>query len=56
MRFYVDLNQDAVENGIDPKDIHVVGHSMGCQMSSFIAKGLPWNGHSCYNEHPLIYF
>jgi len=30
--------KDAIENGIDPKDIHVVGHSMGCQMSSFIAK------------------
>ena len=31
--------ENAFKNGIKPKDIHLVGFSMGCQMSSFIAKG-----------------
>ena len=31
--------KDAKENGIDPMNIHLVGHSMGCQLCSFIAKG-----------------
>ena len=31
--------KDATDNGIDPMNIHLVGHSMGCQLCSFIAKG-----------------
>ena len=31
--------KDATDNGVDPMKIHLVGHSMGCQLCSFIAKG-----------------
>ena len=31
--------KDATDNGINPMNIHLVGHSMGCQLCSFIAKG-----------------
>ena len=31
--------KDATDNGVNPMNIHLVGHSMGCQLCSFIAKG-----------------